>query len=192
MSAPNEITLVRAGCSLAKFMTVIDGVVTRTDEPPWPTIVNFETAPVGDPDDLLDVLSSAAAAKPSPCVVRAEPLSDMGRRAIYDDPVKGPAGMRTVPRTWVGYDCEKVPAGGIDPLREPERAVAKIRTCLPPQHHDATMVWQITASAGKRADELRARPGSCSSGHCLAGRLQPGAIQQSTSAGSTRPHCATR
>ena len=36
------------------------------------------------------------------------------------------------------------------------RAIAKIRTCLPPPHHDATVVWQLTASAGKKADELRA------------------------------------
>ena len=75
------LTFVRAGCPLAKFMTVIDGVVTRTDEPPWPTIVNFESVTVGDPEDLLDALSSAAAEKPAPCVVRAEPL---GRGAPRD------------------------------------------------------------------------------------------------------------
>ena len=75
---PESITFVRAECSLAKFATVIDGVVTRTDEPPWPTIVNFESVTVGGPEDLLDALSSAAVEKPAPCVVRAEPLSDVG------------------------------------------------------------------------------------------------------------------
>jgi hypothetical protein len=65
--------------------------------------------------------------------------------------------MRVMPRAWVGYDIEKVPAAGIDPLCEPERAVARVRRCLPPAHHDTSVVWQITASAGKRRDELRLR-----------------------------------
>jgi hypothetical protein len=42
-------------------------------------------------------------------------------------------------------------------LREPEGAVAQARRCLPPQHHDTTVVWQITASAGRRLAELRLR-----------------------------------
>jgi hypothetical protein len=151
------LTLCSAGASLAKRITVIDGVVTRTDDPSWPTIVAFETVEVSSPDDLIDALTSAAMDNPAPCVVRADPLTDIGRRAIYDDSEKGPAGMRIMPRSWVGYDIEKVPAGGIDPLREPGRAVAKARRCLPPPHHDTTVVWQITASAGKCRDELRLR-----------------------------------
>jgi hypothetical protein len=156
MSA-NALTIVTAAGSLAKRVTVIDGGVTRTDDPFWPRIVTFETVPFDNPDDLFDVLSGSAEYDPAPCVVRAEPLTEMGRRAIYHDPAKGPAGMRPVPRAWVGYDCEKIPADGIDPLREPDRAVAKVRRCLPPQHHDTTVVWQITASAGKRLAELRMR-----------------------------------
>ena len=157
LARPNALTLVFASASLAKRVTVIDGVVTRTDDPPWPGIVRFETVEIRSPDDLLDVLSTAADQDPAPCVVRADPLAEYGRRAIYDDREKGPAGMRIMPRAWVGYDIEKVPAGGIDPLHEPERAVAKARRCLAPPHHDATVVWQITASAGKRANELRLR-----------------------------------
>lgn len=156
MSA-NTLTIVTAACSLAKHVTVTDGGVTRADDPCWPRIVSFETIAVDGPDDLLDVLSAAAEYHPAPCVVRAEPLADMGRRAIYDDPEKGPAGMRPIARAWAGYDIEKVPADGIDPLHEPERAVAKVRRCLPPQHYDTTVVWQITASAGKRLTELRLR-----------------------------------
>ena len=156
MSA-NALTIVTAAGSLAKHITVIDGGVTGTADPTWPCIVSFETVTVAGPDDLLDLLSDAGEYEPAPCAVRAEPLADMGRRAIYDDPEKGPAGMRPVPRAWVGYDLEKVPADGIDPLREPVRAVAKARRCLPPQHHDTTVVWQITASAGKRLTELRLR-----------------------------------
>jgi hypothetical protein len=155
--APNALTFASADLSLAKRTTVVDGVVTRTDDPPWPRILAFEAVEVDTPDDLLDVLASAAAEDPAPCVVRAHPLSNAGRRAIYNDAELGPAGLRIVPRSWAGYDVEKVPAGGIDPLHEPERAVAKARRCLPLAHHDASVVWQITASAGKRPDELRLR-----------------------------------
>ena len=103
------------------------------------------------------MLIEVADRDPAPCVVRAEPLAEMGRRAIYDDDEKGPAGMRVVPRRWTGFDLENVPARGIDPLNEPERAVAWARRCLPPQTRDVTVTWQITASAGKRPDELRLR-----------------------------------
>jgi hypothetical protein len=153
----HTLTFVSAGCSLAKRVTVVDGGVTRTDDPPWPAIVEFSTSEIATPDDLFELLSSAAEEDPAPCVVRAEPLTDIGRRAIYDDAEKGPAGLRVVTRCWVGYDIDKVPARGIDPLREPEQAVARARRCLHPAHHDATVVWQITASAGKRLDELRMR-----------------------------------
>jgi hypothetical protein len=143
--------------SLAKRVSVIDGVVTRADDPRWPRIMSFEEIEVDTPDDLLDLLAGAAERDPAPCVVRAAPLADMGRRAIYDDAELGPAGLRIMPRAWVGYDIDKVPAKGIDPLHEPERAVARVRQCLHPAHHAASVVWQITASAGKRADELRLR-----------------------------------
>jgi hypothetical protein len=156
-ASPDALTFVSAEPSLAKRITVVDGVVTRADDPPWPRIVAFQTLEIRSPDDLLDVLRSAAEDSPAPCVVRADPLAEMGRRAIYDDRDLGPAGLRIMPRSWVGYDIEKVPAGDIDPLHEPERAVAKARRCLHPAHHDASVVWQITASAGKRADELRLR-----------------------------------
>jgi hypothetical protein len=158
MSAnPDALTFVTAEQSLAKRITVVGGVVTRTDDPPWPRIVSFETVTARRPEDLLDVLSSAADQEPAPCVVRADPLAEMGRRAIHDDRELGPAGLRIMPRCWVGYDLEKVPADDIDPLHQPERAVGKARRCLHPAHHDASVVWQITASAGKRADELRLR-----------------------------------
>ena len=43
---PNALTFVSADCSLAKRVTVIHGIVTRTDDPPWPAIVAFETVEV--------------------------------------------------------------------------------------------------------------------------------------------------
>ena len=157
LARPNALTFVTACASLAKRVTVIDGVVTRTDDPPWPRIVTFVTVEVDTPDDLLEVLSSAA---------------DQTRRRASCAPTRSP--------TWAGARSTTTPRRGRPAcascrgpgsattsrrcrptastrLQEPERAVAKARRCLPPPHHDATVVWQITASAGKRRDELRLR-----------------------------------
>jgi hypothetical protein len=155
---PDALTFVVCDdVSLAKQATVIDGTVCSTADPSWPRIVGFVCIAITDPDELLDVLSTAAEENIAPCVVRAHPIASIGRRAIHDDPEKGPAAMRVVPRSWAGFDIEKVPANGIDPLCEPEKAVKWARQCLPPQHHDVTVVWQLTASAGIRADRLRMR-----------------------------------
>jgi hypothetical protein len=113
------LTLVSANCSLAKRATVIDGVVCRTDDPPWPNRFRFMPVEVIDPDELLDVLSTVAEERRAPCVVRAEPKAEEGRRAIYDDPEKGPAALLPVQRAWVGFDIEKVPnKPRLDPLRD--------------------------------------------------------------------------
>jgi hypothetical protein len=192
MAAANVVTLVSAGSSLAKCVTVVDGVVTRTDDPPWPRIVSFEAVELATTDDLLDTLSGAAREYPAPCVVRAEPLTDVGRRAIYDDAERGPAGLRITPRAWVAYDIEKVSSGGIDPLHEPERAVAKARRCLPPPHHDTTVIWQITASAGKRPGELRLRLWFLLDRPLLGRQVEACADPASPPGGSTRALSATR
>ena len=96
------------GASLTKIVTVVDGVVCSTREPNWPSRFRFSCYRVTSPDDLYGVLSQAAALDPAPCVLRAEPRAETGRRAIYDSD-NGPAGMFTVPRAWVGFDFEKVP-----------------------------------------------------------------------------------
>jgi hypothetical protein len=157
MSGPLALTFASCGTSLAKTVHVREGKVIRTDDPAWPRVFSFETIEAFDSGEFLEVLADAARREPAPCILRAAPICDVGRRAIYDDAELGPAALRIVPRAWAGYDCDRVPAGDIDPLLEPERAVAKARQCLPPQHHDATVVWQLTASAGKRPDELRVR-----------------------------------
>jgi hypothetical protein len=152
------MTLVTAGCSLAKIATVVDGVVCSTDEPRWPRFYNFTSVEITDPEDLLAVLSTAAEERIAPCVVRAEPKAETGRRALYDDPKKGPAGMFPVPRAWVGFDIEKVSnTPGLDPLCDGAAIATYARACLPPPFRPGTVVWQITASAGKRLDELRCR-----------------------------------
>ena len=150
------MTLVSAGCSLAKRATVIDGVVCSTADPLWPVIHTFMPIEVSDPADLLETLSTVAEERIAPCVVRAEPRAEVGRRAIYDDKEKGPAGMFPIPRAWVGFDIEKVPnTPKLDPLRDGEGVAVHVRQCLPHQFRSATVVWQLTASAGKRLDELR-------------------------------------
>ena len=154
---PDLLTLVYAGQTFAKTVHVHAGVVTRADDPHWPRRVRFTTSiEARNPLRLLKVLTRAAGRDPAPCVVRADPLAATGRRALYDNE-DGPAGLRIMPRRWAGYDIENVPADGIDPLNEPERAVGKGRECLPREHHDVSVVWQITASAGKRPNELRLR-----------------------------------
>jgi hypothetical protein len=154
--SPDALTVVYASQTLAKAVQVIDGVVTRVDDPWWPKLVRFETLEVIHPPHLLSVLEALASEDPAPCIVRADPLAETGRRALYDSP-GGPAGLRVMPRRWIGYDIEKVPAAGIDPLNQPVSVVAKARQCLPPEHHDVSAVFQITASAGKRLGELRLR-----------------------------------
>jgi hypothetical protein len=150
------MTLVTAGCSLAKRATVTDGVVCSTADPYWPSRFRFVPIEVTDPGDLLEVLSTVAEERIAPCVVRAEPKAEAGRRAIYDDPEKGPAGMFPAPRAWVGFDIEKVPnTPKLDPLRNGEAIARYVQQCLPPPFRRSTAVWQLTASAGKRLDELR-------------------------------------
>jgi hypothetical protein len=158
MTAPNPdmLTLVTAAGSLAKTVQVIDGIVTRVDDPWWPKLVRFAGIEARDPRQLMAGLENAARQSPAPCVVRADPLAETGRRALYDSK-DGPAGLRSRARGWAAYDIEKVPADGIDPLNAPEAAVARARQCLPPVHHDVSVVFQITASAGKRANQLRLR-----------------------------------
>ena len=152
------MTLVTAGCSLAKRATVIDGVVCSTADPPWPRICKFTPVEVTGPGDLLDVFRTVAEERIAPCVVRAEPKVETGRRAIYDDPKKGPAGLLPVPRAWVGFDIEKVPnKPGLDPLRDGEAIAGYVQQCLPQEFRRSTVVWQLTASAGKRLTELRCR-----------------------------------
>jgi hypothetical protein len=158
MSAPsraNVLTLVSAPVSLAKKVVVVNGTVCRTDDPRWPRIYGFTCAEVDGLDDLYDMLTVASRERPAPCIVRAEPHAEVGRRALYDDAEKGPAGMFAIPRAWTCYDIEKVPADGIDPMYEPLRVVAKARQCLPPEHHDTSAIWQLSANAGRHRDQLR-------------------------------------
>ena len=41
--------------------------------------------------------------------VRGKPKAAIGRRAIYDDPDKGPAGLDVVPRRWCAFDWDGLP-----------------------------------------------------------------------------------
>ena len=158
------MTLVGAGCSLAKRATVIDGVVCSTADPPWPRICEFTPIKVNDPGDLLDVLSTASEERIAPCVVRAEPKADIGRRAIYDDPEKGSAGMFPVPRAWVGFDIEKVPnkpglAGnhGVFRLR-PAGCALRLRVSRPGgrQLFRAGIGWTLDGNGRSRHSPTRA------------------------------------
>jgi hypothetical protein len=78
---------------------------------PWSHIVDVTPSPqvsrhrfrqetITDLASLAGVLRRADEA--GEIVVRGEPIEPVGRRAIYDCPERGPAGLRVVPRCWVG------------------------------------------------------------------------------------------
>ena len=93
------------------------------------------------------MLAVCLAARDGEIAVRGRPKAPEGRRAIYDHPDKGPAGLDVVPRRWCAFEWDGVPADG-DPLREPEIGVRAALRRLPPAFRAASCGWQISASAG--------------------------------------------
>jgi hypothetical protein len=124
----------------------------------WPLVQRVETSPqitrhrfrsrvVRDLPDMLSALRGAAIA--GEIAVRGEPRALVGRRAIYDDREKGPAGLDVAARQWVGFDWDSVPLPeGVDPLLNPEAIPPIIMKRLPPPFRVADCVVQISASAG--------------------------------------------
>ena len=146
--------------------------VIRTDpHSPWPGIVGVDPAPnvirhdfhteeVGSLTALVGALRRGAEA--GEIVVRGEPLAPSGRRAIYADEERGPAGLRVVPRCWVGFDWDSLQVAQDvdpstdpaewpeppDPILDPEVGVAVALRYLPAAFREVDCVWQISASAG--------------------------------------------
>lgn len=144
------ITFARAVAppvSLAKTIMVENGVIVGVKPSRHAAIFEFTEEPVHDLDSLGAAVEAAAGR--GDIAVRGAPKERRGRRAIYDDPEKGPAGLEVVPRRWVGFDLDDVPApDGADPLRDPETGVRLALGNLPFQFRDASCFWQISASAG--------------------------------------------
>jgi hypothetical protein len=155
MSAdPLAITFARPvaeGTTLAKVLHVDWAaewpLVQRVDPAPQITRHRFRSRIVADLPDLLNTLRGAAIA--GEIAIRGEPRAPVGRRAIYDDKEKGPAGLDVEGRQWAGFDWDSVPLpAGVDPLLNPEAIPPIIFKRLPPPFRVADCVVQISASAG--------------------------------------------
>lgn len=145
----------------------------------WPHIVAVEPSPqatrhcfrverITDLASLAGILRRADAA--GEIVVRGEPIEPIGRRAIYGDPEKGPAGLRVVPRQWCAFDWDNVPLqlelaepvdpairddpaewhnwAEPDPLLDPEVGARIVLQRLPHAFRDRDCIVQVSASAG--------------------------------------------
>jgi hypothetical protein len=149
---PDQITfaLHPDGGTLAKQAWPNMGLVI---DPPFLTEYVFAVEPVAGLRDLLRVLQEGAAA--GAFALRARPLARRGRRALADDPDKGPAALEAAPRRHAALDWEGFDLPGVDPL-DGAAAAAALRSLMPPEMAAASLVWQVSASAGiKRGIRLR-------------------------------------
>jgi hypothetical protein len=117
----------------------------------------------------LSAVSLAGAHGANAIAVRGRPKAATGRRAIYDDPEKGPAGLEVVPRHLCAFDWDGVPLEPQsepqppeladdpaefcnwslpDPLLDAEIGAAIALRRLPPAFRGCSCIWQISASAG--------------------------------------------
>jgi hypothetical protein len=60
-----------------------------------------------------------------------------------------PATIDPAARHWIALDCDKLPCPDwLDPYEEPDQTVEYVVNRLPAEFHDATVIWQFTASQG--------------------------------------------
>jgi hypothetical protein len=158
----------RHGQKLAKVAAVADGRIIGVNPAPQAGLHRFCHVEADGLDGLMQVVQDAADI--GAIIVRGAPRAEAGRRAIHDDPEKGPAGLVVLPRTWAALDFDGIPlrphqdepadleiAGDPaeryrwaepDPLVDVEIGVRKALRRLPPAFRDVSCGWQISASAG--------------------------------------------
>ena len=144
----NSITLARAikpRVVLAKTIVLDGNTIVAQRSAPNAFIFEFVEATVHDVVSLAEVIEAAAGR--GEIAVRAKPKARQGRRAVYDDPEKGQAGLEAVPRRWAAFDWDGIEGEG-DPLRDPEIGVLHALRRLPPAFRDVDCAWQVSASAG--------------------------------------------
>jgi hypothetical protein len=146
----DTITFARAvvpPVSLAKVIMVRDGSIVDVKPSRNAAIFEFDEASVYDLHSLGSAIRAAAGR--GDIAIRATPKARRGRRAIYDDPEKGPAGLKVAPRKWAAFDWDRIPPEeDADPLRDAEIGVRLALRRLPPAFRDVSCFWQISASAG--------------------------------------------
>ena len=136
---------IKPGVTLAKTIVVENGIILAQRPAPNAFLFAFSEVPVRDIASLTEAIEAAAERRE--IAVRAKANRRQGRRAIYDDPEKGPAGLTVVPRCWVAFDWDGIEADG-DPLTQPEIGVLHALRRLPPAFRDVSCAWQVSASAG--------------------------------------------
>lgn len=148
----DAITFARAikpPVSLAKTIIVKDDVIVGVKPSRNASIFEFTEEPAHDLDSLGAAVEKAA--DRGDIAVRGKPKAKRGRRAIYDDPEKGPAGLEVVPRCWAAFDWDGLSLeADADPLRDPQIGVRLALRLLPPPFRDVSCFWQISASAGSK------------------------------------------
>jgi hypothetical protein len=153
---------------LAKTIVVRCGEIVEARPAPNAFLFAFRQVRINSLADLGTAVEEAA--QRGEIAVRSKPKGPTGRRAIYDDEEKGPAGLEVVPRRWVAFDWDGLPLtpipaepapGGTaadeaepvnwleaDPLLDAEIGVRHALRRLPPPFRDVACFWQISASAG--------------------------------------------
>jgi hypothetical protein len=143
--------------TLAKRIKVRDGIIVNKAPAPNVARFRFEEVPASDLISLATALDRGAAS--GAIAVRGKPKMAIGRRAIYDSPEKGPAGLEVVPRPWVGVDWDVLPLEWRHypgskflvedhPLHDPELGALAALRRLPPPFRTTSCCWQLTSSAG--------------------------------------------
>jgi hypothetical protein len=166
----DTITLARpadGGAALAKTIVVCGTTITAMQPAKHVAAYRFEAHAIQDLESLTAVLERGAST--NAIAVRGKPKAPTGRRAIYDDAEKGPAGLEVVPRCWVAFDWDGLPLEPQSEPQPPEVAEDEAEFCnwslpdllldpevgargalrrLPPAFRDCSLVWQVSASAG--------------------------------------------
>lgn len=154
MSASITLAAAANGSTcLAKIVRVAPpgngGAIQGVDPAPQVSRFRFRRCQFSDLSGLLAILRDASSR--GEIVVRGVPKAELGRRAIYDDPEKGPAGLLVEPQWWFACDWDSLsfPAGSAhSPLLHPTALADLARPWLPPDARDKSMIVQVSASAG--------------------------------------------
>ena len=126
---------------MAKRILLQDGRVTDVKPAPQAARFRFREAATSEIVTLMRAVWRSA--QVGEIAVRGRPKAPEGRRAVHDDPERGPAGLTVAPRLWCAFDWDGLQAEG-DPLRDPEIGVRLALRILPPAFRD------VNSSTGRR------------------------------------------
>ena len=158
---------VRPAVALAKTIILRDDAIVGVRPSPQASLFAFREVEFAGLEDLMEAVTDAAGR--GEIALRGRPLASTGRRAIYDDPEKGPAGLAVEPRTFAAFDWDGMPLEPQqrepappevaddpaeswnwalpDPLLDPEIGVRVALRRLPPAFRKVSCGWQVTGSA---------------------------------------------